>query len=108
MARRVQRGGAKTKDDRVAYFFLIKQTDQGAKQSDQDKQAGQDAVTQAVKEAGGACSLYSTRGADNEYISVMTGLSPAAAVRIAGVIESRGTVKAKLIIGSHIAGQVSV
>jgi uncharacterized protein with GYD domain len=96
-----------TKDDQVAYFYLIKHTEKGVQQNARAKEQGQDQVARAVDAEGGKCSLYSTRGAPFDYVSIMTGLSPSAAVRIAGAIESRGTVRATLIVGTHLKGSIS-
>jgi uncharacterized protein with GYD domain len=108
MAKRVRRARAQKPSDEVAYFFLIKHTDQGVKQSAAAKRRGQNAVTRTVKGEHGECVLYSTRGAPYDYVSVMTGISAAAAVRIAGVIESRGTVKATLVSGVRLVGRLSL
>ena len=108
MAKRVRRPQAPKSDDEVAYFFLIKHTDRGVQQGAAAKRRGQNAVTRTVKDEHGACVLYSTRGAPYDYVSVMTGISAAAAVRIASVIESRGTVKATLVSGVRLVGHLSL
>jgi uncharacterized protein with GYD domain len=110
MARRGKRKVYRTQkeEEKVAYFYLIEHTEKGVKQSAKAKEQGQNDVARAVKEAGGMCSLYLTRGAPFDYVSVMTGLSPSAAIKIVGAIESRGTVKARLIVGTHLKGAVSV
>jgi uncharacterized protein with GYD domain len=83
----------------VTHFFLIKHTAKGTVQSAAQKKKGVDEVTKVVRKEGGQCQLYSTRGAIFDYVSVMTGLSTAAAVRIAAEIEKRGTVNATLLSG---------
>ena len=107
MAKRAVKGGGR-KSDEVTYFYLMKHTDRGAIQSAAAKEKGQLAVAKAVAAEGGRCSLYLTRGAPYDYVSAMTGLSAAAAVRIVAEIESRGTVKATLITGVHLMGSVSI
>jgi uncharacterized protein with GYD domain len=99
--------GTEIRDDQVAYFYLIKHTEKGVQQNARAKEQGQDDVARAVHAEGGQCSLYLTRGAPFDYVSIMTGLSPSAAVRIVGAIESRGTVKATIIVGTHLKGSIS-
>jgi uncharacterized protein with GYD domain len=83
----------------VTYFFLITHNERGAQQVPKTKHRAVAEITGAVKNEGGTCSLYLTKGAAYDYLSVMTGLSAAAAIRIANFIESRGTVKAKVLPG---------
>ena len=85
--------------DTVTYFFLITHNERGAQQPPEAKDTAIAEITRAVTEAGGACSLYLTKGAGYDYVSVMTGLSAAAAIRIANIIESRGTVKTRVLPG---------
>jgi uncharacterized protein with GYD domain len=86
------------KDD-VTHFFLIKHTPKGTVQGTAQKKKAVNDVTKVVKKEGGRCKLYSTRGAAFDYVSVMTGLTPAAAVRVTAEIEKRGTVNATLVAG---------
>ncbi|HZC82407.1 MAG TPA: hypothetical protein VE222_11965 [Nitrospiraceae bacterium] len=88
--------------DEITYFFLIKHTEKGTVQSAAQKKKGVNDVTKVVRKEGGKCHLHSTRGAPFDYVSVITGISAAAAVRIATEIEKRGTVKATLISGIEI------
>lgn len=99
MMRRRPRGAVK---DEITYFFLIKDTDKGTALSAAQRKNDTSRVTKAVQKEGGQCHLYSTRGAPFDYISVITGVSTAAAVRIAEAIESRGTVKATLVSGLEV------
>lgn len=99
MARKAVKGVAK---DQVTYFFLVKHTEQGAVQSAAQKKRGVNDVTKVVRKEGGQCYLYSTRGAAFDYVSVITGISTAGAVRIAVEIEKRGTVKATLLSGVEL------
>jgi len=94
--------------EKLAYFYLIKHTDKGTRQNRREKEKGQNDVAKFVKGQGGACALYLTRGGPFDYVSVMTGLSPAAAIRVVAAIESRGTVKATLMIGAHLQGSVAI
>jgi uncharacterized protein with GYD domain len=88
--------------DEVTYFYLIKHTEKGTVQSAAQKKNGVKDVTKAVSQEGGKCHLYSTRGAPFDYVSVITGITTAAAVRIVAEIEKRGTVKATLSSGIEI------
>ncbi len=99
MAAKREKGAVK---DEVTYFYLIKHTEKGTVQSAAQKKKGVNDVTKAVRQEGGKCRLYSTRGAPFDYVSVITGITTAAAVRIVAEIESRGTAKATLISGIEI------
>jgi uncharacterized protein with GYD domain len=99
MAARRPKGAVK---DEVTYFFLVKHTEKGAVQSAAQKKRGVNDVTKVVRKNGGECHLYSTRGAPFDYVSVITGITTAAAVKLAAEIEKRGTVKAMLISGVEI------
>ena len=96
-AKRVK--GAK---DEVTYIYLMKHTEKGAVQSVAQKRVGIRAVTKVVRQEGGQCHLYSTRGALFDFVSVITGITTAAAVRIVAEIEKRGTAKATLLSGIEI------
>jgi uncharacterized protein with GYD domain len=85
--------------DVVTHFYLIKHTPKGTVQSAASKKKGVADVTKVVRKEGGQCQLYSTRGGAFDYVSVMTGLTTAAAVRVIAEIESRGTVNAILLPG---------
>ena len=87
----------------ITYFFLMTHNEKGAQQTPRVKQQAIAEVTKAVRDEKGACILYLAKGSAYDYVSVMTGLSPAGAVRIANVIESRGTVKAKVLPGLMVA-----
>jgi hypothetical protein len=87
--------------DEVTYFFLIKDTGGTALTAAQRKKAIGD-VTKLVKQEGGQCQLFSTRGAPSDYVSVITGITTAAAIRIAAEIEKQGTEKATLISGIEV------
>jgi uncharacterized protein with GYD domain len=89
-------------EDRVTYFFLVKHTEKGTVQTAAQKRKGVNDVTKVVTQEGGQCHLYSTRGAPFDYVSVITGITPAAAVKVAAEIEKRGTVKATLLSGVEI------
>ena len=59
---------------------------------------------QVVEKAGGQCRLYATRGSAHDYVSVITGVAPAAAIRLVETIESTGAVKATLVSGLEMFG----
>jgi uncharacterized protein with GYD domain len=99
MAARRQKGAVK---DEVTYFFHMKHTEKGTVQGATQKKKGVNDVTKVVMKEGGRCHLYSTRGAPFDYVSVITGITADAAVRIVAEIEKRGTVKATLSPGVEI------
>ncbi|MBR0754017.1 hypothetical protein JQ604_17675 [Bradyrhizobium jicamae] len=90
--------------DEITHFYLISRTEKGRSQSDADKKRGANDVTKAVQKAGGQCRLYSTRGSAHDYVSVITGIGPAAAIRLVEAIESTGAVKATLVSGLEMFG----
>jgi uncharacterized protein with GYD domain len=99
MGRKRPKDGVK---DEVTYFFLVKNTEKGAVLSPAKRKKEVDDVTRLVKQEGGQCHLYSTRGARYDFVSVITGITTAAAVKIAEEIEKRGTVTATLLTGIEI------
>ena len=96
----------KATSDTVTYFFLMTHNERGAQQTADVKEQAVAEVTQAVTDEGGTCSLFFTKGAAYDYVSVMKGISAAGAIRIANVIESRGTVTTKVLPGVLVAGQL--
>ena len=105
MAASLPKGAVK---DEVTYFYLMKHTEKGTVQNAAQKKKGVNAVTKVVRQEGGQCHLYSTRGAPFDYVSVITGITTAAAVRIVAEIEMRGAAKATLISGVEIfEGKIS-
>jgi uncharacterized protein with GYD domain len=99
MPREMPKGAVK---DEVVYFFLIKDTERGAVLSAAQRKKEIQGITKAVEREGGQCHLYSTRGAPYDFVSIITGISSAAAIRIAAEIEKEGNVKATLISGLEI------
>ena len=98
-------GGERTEGavkDEVTYFFLISLTEKGAALSAAQRRKERSDVSKFVKKVGGQCHLYSTRGAAFDSVSVITGITTAAAVSIAEEIGKRGTVKATLISGIEV------
>ena len=103
MPRSLPKGAAKAAvKDEVTHFFLIKRTEKGGGQSAAQEKRGINDVTKIVRKEGGQCHLYSSRGASSDYVSVITGVNTAAAVRIAEEIEKYGAVKATLISGVEV------
>ena len=96
-----RRSKAAVKDD-VTHFYLIKHTAKGTVQGAAQKKKAVNDVTKVVRKEGGQCHLYSTRGALFDFVSVITGITTAAAVRIVAEIEKRGTAKATLLSGIEI------
>jgi uncharacterized protein with GYD domain len=80
--------------DEVTYFYLVTRK---AVVSDSQDEKGKIDVAQLVRKEGGKCRLYKTSGAACDFISVVTGITTAAAIRIAEEIGKRGNVKATLI-----------
>jgi len=83
--------------DEITYFFLVRRTDKNATEA-QKKKARQD-ITKAVKQEGGKCRLYATNGSSFDFVSVVTGITAAGAIRVAAVIDEPGTVKVTLVAG---------
>jgi uncharacterized protein with GYD domain len=90
-----------TKDE-VTYVYLINDIQREARltASQRKKEIGE--VNDAVKKEGGVCRLYMTPGGAYEYVSVITGIGAAAAIRIATEIERRGSVKATMLTGMEV------
>jgi uncharacterized protein with GYD domain len=89
-----------TKDvvkDEVTYFFFVKRTEKNATEA-QKKRARQD-INKIIKREGGTCRLYATSGASFDFVSVVTGITTAGAIRIAAELDKPGTVKATLVAG---------
>jgi uncharacterized protein with GYD domain len=84
--------------DEVTYFFLVKRTQKDATDA-QKKKARQD-INKIIKQEGGTCRLYATSGgASFDFVSVVTGITTAGAIRIAAELDKPGTVKATLVAG---------
>ncbi|WP_426441986.1 hypothetical protein [Bradyrhizobium genosp. P] len=99
--REIAKGAAKEKDE-VTYIYLLTHTEKGRTQSAADRKRGANDVTKAVRQAGGQCRLYSTKGSAFDYISVITGIAPVASVSVAEEIEKLGAVKATLVSGVEL------
>jgi uncharacterized protein with GYD domain len=94
-----------TKDvdkEAVTYVFLMEDTAKGAGLSAAARVREMGAVNKIVKAEGGQCRLYETRGSGFEYVSIITGISAAAAIRIAAAIDKTGNVKATMISGLEL------
>lgn len=85
--------------DEVTYFYLI---ERNTVQSDAQEEKGKSGITKLVKQEGGKCRLYKTSGAAFDFISVVTGITTAAAIKIAAEIGKRGDVRATLVPGIEI------
>ena len=88
--------------DAVTYVFLMEDTAKGAGISEAARTREMSAVNKVVKAAGGECRLYVTGGSDFQYVSVITGVSAAAAIKIAVQIEKTGNVKATMLSGLEL------
>ena len=88
--------------DEITYIFLVKDTEKGAGLSAAARKKEVNGVTELVRREGGHCRLFTTRGSPFDFVSVITGITPAAAIRLAAEIEKAGTVKATLISGLEV------
>jgi len=88
--------------DEVTYVFLMKDTAKGAGLSAAARAREMAAVNKAVKAAGGQCRLFMSRGSSFAYTSIITGISAAAAIRIAEEIDRTGNVTATMISGLEL------
>jgi uncharacterized protein with GYD domain len=100
--RKISKSMAKASMDEVTYIYLIEDTAKGATLSSAARRKEFSNVNSLVRKEGGQCRLYSTRGSSCDFVSIISNISPAAAIRIAEGIESRGSVKATLISGLEI------
>jgi hypothetical protein len=80
--------------DEVTYFYLIERI---AVASESQELKGRGDITKLVRQEGGKCRLYKTSGSAFDFVSVVTGITTIAAIRIAEEIEKRGVVKATLM-----------
>jgi uncharacterized protein with GYD domain len=101
MMRRIPPGVGK---DDVTYIILIENTDKGGMLSAAARKREISGVNAAVKKHGGQCRLFVTRGSPFDFVSVISGITAAAAIRIAEEIESRGSVKATVVSGLELFG----
>ena len=89
-------------NDEVTYIFLVRDIEGRAVATPAQRKKEVNGVTGLVRKEGGQCRLFSTRGSPFDFVSVITGVSPAAAIRIAEEIEKYGTVKATLMSGVEV------
>ena len=82
------------KKDEVTYFYLIGRK---AVANESQEVKGRSDITKLVRKEGGKCRLYKTSGSACDFVSVVTGITTIAAIRIAEEIEKRGIVKATLM-----------
>ena len=100
--RQISKSMAKATRDEVTYIFLIRDTAKGATLSTAARRREFSSVNALVRKEGGQCRLYSTRGSSCDFVSIISGIGHAAAIRIAEGIESTGAVKATLVSGLEI------
>jgi uncharacterized protein with GYD domain len=82
--------------EEVTFFYLIAR--KGAEGESQETKGRSD-ITKLVRKEGGKCRLYKTSGAAYDFVSVVTGITTVAAIKIAEEIEKRGVVQATLVPG---------
>jgi uncharacterized protein with GYD domain len=92
----IRKGAAK---DEVTYFYLIKQK---TKVIEPQEVKARRAITKLVKHHGGQCRLYMSSGGAFDFVSVVTGITTSAAIKIAAEINKRGVMKATLLPGTEI------
>ena len=85
--------------EEVTYFYLI---ERNAVASESQELKGRSDITKLVKQEGGKCRLYKTSGAAFDFVSVVTGITTVAAIKIAEEIGKRGDVRATLMPGIEI------
>jgi len=98
MARVVRKRGA-APPEQITYFFLISETSRAAGLSAAQHTRARAAITSWVEKARGTCRLYQTSGGAYDFISMVTNISPASAVRLAHAINQNGNVRATLVTG---------
>ena len=90
MAKKSYQRHASGNEGELTYFCLITMTEKGRMRSKSATSGDRASTTKAVRDAGGKCRLYATTGSPYNYVSVMTNISPAAAISIAEQIERSG------------------
>jgi uncharacterized protein with GYD domain len=91
-------GGRGYHDDEAdAYFFMMKKTKQWAQRTEAEIRQSQGRVTEAVRREGGKCELYATSG-DYDFLSKVTGISRASALKLRNAIDAGGTVTATMLV----------
>lgn len=98
MARVVRKRGA-APPEQITYFFLISETSRAAGLSAAQHTRARAQVTRWVDKERGKCRLYQTSGGVYDFISMVTDISPAAAIRLAHEINQSGNVRATLVTG---------
>ena len=80
--------------EEVTFFYLI---ERNAMASESQEVKGRSDITKLVKKEGGKCRLYKASGGAFDFVSVVTGITTVAAIKIAEEIERRGVVRATLM-----------
>jgi uncharacterized protein with GYD domain len=104
MAKKSKSEGAKKgviDEGEVTYFYLINLTAKGKFEKKVVIRKEQQMVTKLVESFGGKCELYSVHG-PHDFISRVTRVTPAGALKIAKAIEAGGSVTATYTSGLHI------
>ena len=94
-----------TKDavaDEVTYIYLIEDVEPASRPTAAQRKKEMSDINNFVRKEGGKCRLYHTAGGAADYVSVISGVSAASAIRIAAEIEKRGAAKATLISGIEV------
>jgi uncharacterized protein with GYD domain len=84
-------------DEADAYFFLMKKTKLWAQRTEAELKQSQGRITEAVRREGGKCELYATNG-DYDFLSKVTGVSRASALKVKDAIEAGGNVTATMLV----------
>lgn len=85
----------------ATYFYLITTTPLGFDQTPAQRSKARAAVNETVTEVGGKCTFFAVHGSSYDFVSVVTGVDPAGAQKIAEAIDASGFVKATMIWGSQ-------
>jgi uncharacterized protein with GYD domain len=102
MARKVAKKAKGAGNGEMVHVFLVTKTAQFATRSAAKVRSAQRAVNDIVNSEGGNCTLYQIHGGTCDFVSVVTGVTADAAVRVAQQIESSGNVTIIMLHGFHI------
>ena len=97
------RRGHEPASEIITYFFLTQYT--ASWHSITEIQALRDRVTQLVVSEGGRCKLFLTPGSIYDSISIVEGVTPAGALRIAEAIQLGGHRITRILSGYQADGK---
>jgi uncharacterized protein with GYD domain len=91
-----------TPPEEITYFYLVTFSDKGIAATAAELNSVRLAINTAVQAEGGTCRLFSTHGSAYDRVSIVTGVSPAAAIRIAAAIGQNGHARVKKLPGCEM------